>query len=277
MVIRDMLEQLKRTIVFLCIESPEGSIKTEKGNYQTVGTGFLVQIEGVNHLVTAKHVVTVRKGNEELARPMFLLCNTKKGHIRIRNLSALIVRDKIRWVCHDNPGVDVALLPVRLSPEEEDVITIPEKYFCDLKHLCELDDVFSLSFQPGADNTKIVHPIIRTGTISRINQNGTFMIDSNAFPGNSGSPVFTRPLPGHIEERPKGKTKVDAPPPGYFIGIIGAYLPYRDPAISVQTGRPRIIFEENTGLCICWSVAFLNEIIASKAFKEQLKYLKKLK
>jgi predicted oxidoreductase (fatty acid repression mutant protein) len=58
---------------------------------------------------------------------------------------------------------------------------------------------------------------------------------------------------------------------GKFIGIIGEYVPYREVAISAQTGRARVIFEENTGLSKVWSVDFIKEIIDSDKFKEQLK------
>jgi hypothetical protein len=32
------------------------------------------------------------------------------------------------------------------------------------------------------------------------------------------------------------------------IGIVSSYIPYQDAAISPQTKRPRIVFEENSGL-----------------------------
>ena len=31
--------------------------------------------------------------------------------------------------------------------------------------------------------------------------------------------------------------------------MVKSYVPYQDVAISRQTGRPRVVFEENTGLC----------------------------
>ena len=62
---------------------------------------------------------------------------------------------------------------------------------------------------------------------------------------------------------------------GKFIGIIGEYLPYKEIAVSVQTGRPRVVFEENTGLSRVWSVEYLNEIIESDAFKDQIENIKK--
>ena len=57
---------------------------------------------------------------------------------------------------------------------------------------------------------------------------------------------------------------------GKFIGIIGEYLPYQEVAISTQTGRPRVVFEENTGLSRVWSVNFIREIMESNTFKQQL-------
>jgi len=46
--------------------------------------------------------------------------------------------------------------------------------------------------------------------------------------------------------------------------------------LSTQTGRPRITFEENTGLPKVWSVEFTKEIIESKVFKKQLERLSKI-
>jgi len=57
---------------------------------------------------------------------------------------------------------------------------------------------------------------------------------------------------------------------GKFIGIIGEYLPYQEVAISTQTGRKRVVFEENTGISRVWSVNFIREIVESNTFKQQL-------
>jgi V8-like Glu-specific endopeptidase len=53
--------------------------------------------------------------------------------------------------------------------------------------------IFSLYPQPGIRIRQRISPIIRTGTISVMNDDRTFYIDAAAFPGNSGSPVFLRP------------------------------------------------------------------------------------
>ena len=33
-----------------------------------------------------------------------------------------------------------------------------------------------------------------------------------------------------------------------LIGLVQSYVPYRDTAVSLQTGKPKVIFEENSGL-----------------------------
>lgn len=47
-----------------------------------------------------------------------------------------------------------------------------------------------------------------------------------------------------------------------LIGIVAAYLPYKDIAVSAQTGRQRIVFEENSGLTIIYPVDYILEAIA---------------
>ena len=133
----------------------------------------------------------------------------------------------------------------------------------------ELYDVFFLSYQPGIEPKINISPVIRSGIISMINNDKSFYIDASAFPGNSGSPVFLKPSPIRFDE--KGGISIGgASLGGKFIGIVGEYVPYREYAVSLQTGRLRVMFEENTGLSKVWSVEFIKEIIDSDTFKEQL-------
>ena len=129
--------------------------------------------------------------------------------------------------------------------------------------------MFFLSYQPGIRIQQRISPIIRSGIISLINEDNTFFVDAAAFPGNSGSPVFLK-LSSVVNE----SGQVSYQTGGKFIGVIGEYLPYQEVAISTQTNRPRVVFEENTGLSRVWSVSFINEIMKSKAFNEQLSRIK---
>ena len=63
------------------------------------------------------------------------------------------------------------------------------------------------------------------------------LIDSMTFPGNSGCPVV-------ISSEGEGGAE------GKLIGVHHSTLPYREEAVSRQTGRVRIVFEDNMGLAM---------------------------
>jgi hypothetical protein len=141
--------------------------------------------------------------------------------------------------------------------------------------LHELYDVFFLSHQPGVELGGKINPVIRKGMISRINSDGTILIDGSAFPGNSGSPVFLTPSPMRYDEQGNTiKTIGDDGIDGRFVGIITSYVPYQEVAISMQTKRPRVIFEENTGLSTVFPVKLILELLNSESFQKQLAAIK---
>jgi hypothetical protein len=59
-----------------------------------------------------------------------------------------------------------------------------------------------------------------------------------------------------------------------LIGVISSYIPYSDTAISLQTKRPRITFEENSGLCIVIPSNEITKLINSEDVKQFDKSLK---
>jgi hypothetical protein len=160
---------------------------------------------------------------------------------------------------------DLALIPFGIRPDF-DAKVVPEKMFLESTQLLELQDLFFVSFQPGIDAPDSITPVTRRGMVSVLNSDGTFYMDAFAFPGNSDSPVFVKPSPVTFVE---GGTAIGDPRACQFVGIIGEYLPYREAAISTQTRRPRVIFEENTGLARVWPVQALREMTASPVFRAQ--------
>jgi hypothetical protein len=103
---------------------------------------------------------------------------------------------------------------------------------------------------------------VRSGTLARVRDllartSKIFLVDAFVFPGNSGGPVILKPEAIAIEG-----TKAQIAP--YLIGIVQAYVPYQDVAVSLQTGRPRVIFEENAGLAAVHPVDFIEETIAAR-------------
>jgi hypothetical protein len=67
------------------------------------------------------------------------------------------------------------------------------------------------------------------------------LIDAFVFSGNSGGPVF-KPCRTALA---LGELETDC-----LIGMVKAYMPYTDSALSRQTGKVRVTFEENSGLAV---------------------------
>jgi hypothetical protein len=225
------------------------------------------------HVVTAKHVIFDSKNNKISDQDLFVFYNLKDGSMKPVSISSVKKEANVDWIFHQNAQVDIALIPFPLNTEKDDIKIILDSAFLSSDKFLETYDVFFLSFQPGTENVERISLIIRKGMISKLNTDGTFFIDGFAFPGNSGSPVFIKP--DAVRFGDKGFTIGSDPIGGKFIGIIGAYIPYREMAFSIQTKQPRIMFEENTGLSQVWPVVLINEIIESVPFKDQLSKIRK--
>lgn len=228
-----------------------------------VGTGFVVghciSEEGeekkyITFLVTNKHVlqnkddIILRFGNSDhtgvLDYPVKL--NEQSGSI---------------WVGNPSPDIDIATFFINAQVLEKD--TAAFSFFNLDEHamgiaemkvsgVSEGDGVFVLGFPMGIVAAQTMHVIARAGFIARIrdvinSQASEYLIDASIFPGNSGGPVVVRPEISAIT----GTQSINR---AALIGIVKSYVPYRDVAISQQTGNPRVIFEENSGLALVETV-----------------------
>ena len=120
--------------------------------------------------------------------------------------------------------------------------------------------VYALGFPLGQVDT-IKAPICRLGCISRImdaflmqNKNPTFLVDAQVFPGNSGGPIVSRPEYMSIQNTPTNDK-------ANLIGILSQYIPYQERLYSLQTGRERMLQEENSGLTIVHPVDRIKEVV----------------
>jgi S1-C subfamily serine protease len=172
------------------------------------------------------------------------------------------------WIGHPDAKVDVAVMAVngeRLKADgirfhffENDNHTATRARMRDVG-IGEGDGVFALGFPLGLVGGDRNYVIVRQGVLARIRDtlagaSSDFLVDLAIFPGNSGGPVILRP-----ESTAIGDTL--AQDTAYLLGIVSSYLPYQDIAISAQTKRARIIFEENTGLASVFPVDFIDETI----------------
>ena len=105
--------------------------------------------------------------------------------------------------------------------------------------------------------------IVRQGIIARVDEEvleqGFYYIDASAYPGNSGGPVIHKPeliaITGTSNNSSAG-----------LIGVISSGETYSDIAVSQQTGEPKVVFTEQTGLIRVVPTELIFEII-DKAFK----------
>ena len=229
-----------------------------------IGTGFIVghfirEDEGgtkqyLTFLVTNKHVlagkpsIIVRFEHSDRAKvldyPVNL--NDEKGSI---------------WVGNPADSVDVAAFHVNHELLANDKAVL--EFFSLTDHamgiaemaeagVSEGDGVFVLGFPMGIVSEQSMYVIARLGSIARVRdvlhgKESSILIDANIFPGNSGGPVIIRPETSAIT----GTKTISR---AALIGIVKSYVPYKDVAVSQQTGKPRVIFEENSGLALVETV-----------------------
>lgn len=224
-----------------------------------VGTGFLYGLlNGTNDsgqktyrvfLVSNKHVL-------RNLTSLFLKFNPQNDQASIDFPVNIKKEDgKPAWFGHPDPKVDVAVLAINLDVMVKhgakfEFIRSDENAFVTQQlidaHITEGDSVYALGFPMGIVDTDRQYVIVRQGCVARIRdmyekRKTDFLCDVMVFPGNSGGPVFIKPDVASVTgTKPNQKSGL--------IGIVKGYIPYKDVAVSQQTQRPRITFEENSGL-----------------------------
>lgn len=239
-----------------------------------IGTGFLFgkfikahpddpsKKDYTVYLVTNKHVIArhrsiILRFNPQTNQP------AKDYPVNLYNKEGVQL-----WTGHPNPDVDVAVLRINLQTihaegmkyglfkSDTDAIT---SVAMQSNGLSEGDFIYALGFPMGLVSKDRQHVMVRSGIIARIRdlyekRSSDYTVDAFVFPGNSGGPVITKPEMISIQ----GTTPYRK---ATLVGIIKSYIPYQDVAISKQTGKPRVIFEENTGLSLVEPVDRILEAI----------------
>src|SRR5260370_39693629 len=95
--------QIRESVVFFGYPD-----KTQKSGIRCIGTGFLLEYEGVQYLVTAKHL------SHSLGRDPFLIRVNKKDGTA-ENLPA----DDVDWTEHPDPTMDVSVVPLTIEDQSK--------------------------------------------------------------------------------------------------------------------------------------------------------------
>jgi len=233
---------------------------SNKKTINWIGTGFIVgrpigTDKNNNKLyntfiVTNKHVLE-NKPN------IVIRFNSLLGNTPLDVPIVLINNGVSIWAGHNFKEIDVAAFPI--NPNILNANSAQFQYFRmdeHVMHVSEMksngvsegDGIFVLGFPMGIVGKQKNHVIARVGAIARIRdviegQQTPYLIDASVYPGNSGGPVIIRPELIAIEGTQAIKK-------ASLIGIVKSYVSFSDIAISQQTGNPRVIFEENSGLAL---------------------------
>ena len=201
------------------------------------------------YLVTNRHVLA------PLTSPVIRMNPDGLEPAKVFDISLHDVDGQSLWAFHPDESVDVAVTTINF---QHDVLTdISWNVFESDHHalttegmraagISEANHVVVLGFPMGIVGEVRNAVLVRTGSIARLRDlfdgyGNSFLVDATVLPGNSGGPVVQLVEPVSIEGT-QNQTKSN------LIGIVAEYLTYSDLAVSQQTGRARVSFEENAGL-----------------------------
>lgn len=238
----------------------------DDGNQKPIGTGFLVQTPS-NHiaLVTAKHVVFTKKGEGPIVSNLAYRINNKKGKSFLVLDSFATAKVKSDWIKSKKYDVACRLI---VRAKTTDFLMIPYSAFLPTKQLQAGAPLFIIGFPLGMRSVEYAMPIVRRATVARPGPDN-ILVDGFVFPGNSGGPVIYEPCVRIGKGLSTPILQGD-----WLVGLVLSEVSYVEHAISSKTGRPRVTFEDNTGLCNILSADHILELLNTTQF---LKYDRELK
>lgn len=261
---------IKSTVVFLYAE--------KDAQFGPVGTGFLMGVDDLTkslfttYLVTAKHVL---KDSTNYFQKIYVRINRKDSlaaYIRIN-----LYRDgrKKNIFVNGDSTVDIAVIPFEPNPNTLDFKRLPTTFipknedFFDLE-ITEGTNIFFTGLFTNYKGKKKNYPIIRFGKVAlftdeKINWDGTetnlYLIEANAFGGNSGSPVFFYDFLSGVKGQLGPSPKVLK-----LAGILkGHFNDYTEPVTKDGNIIPLSLY--NNGIASVVPSYFLEEILFSGELK----------
>ena len=185
---------------------------------------------------------------------------------------SLLLKHQGQSLVFSHSTADVAVVPINLNVlKDQGFQPVYFRSNANIEIVAEMkarqategDGVFLLGFPMNLTGASRHHAICRRGCIARIRDlfeglSNEYLIDAMVFPGNSGGPVLSEPTLSSLE----GTQNI---PGSSLIGIVRRYHTFREVAVSAQTGAPRVVFEDNSGLGVVIPVDAINEAIALHA------------
>jgi hypothetical protein len=216
-------------------------------------------------LVSNRHVFDGRQN-------LVLRFNPKESKPAKEYELPLSLNGKQLWAAPTDPTLDVAVQLINMNKLRDDGIQAEffesDSMAVDMARAGELgvtegDGAFVLGFPLQLVGGERNFVIVRQASIARIRDtiakvSKDFLLDTFIFPGNSGGPVVLRPEITSIQGTKSQNQSL-------LIGLVSFFRTYQEVAVSKQTGRPRVMFEENAGLASVVTVDGIREAIAEAA------------
>ncbi len=239
--------------------------KASSGKIAWFGTGFIVgkpvsESDITLLLITNKHV----------------LCGRQNVCVRLAKSDGSLITTDVSledagvkcYSEHPDPNVDIAAVSLNadffIENELETACFNIDSHAMDSSvFLARGGDagsfVYMLGYPMGLVDMESNAPICRLGCVARIDEREiartkNILIDIQNFPGNSGSPIVSKPEVLSIE----GTLAIGE---SVLLGIVHSYIPYQERLINSQTGETVEIRSEISGLEKCNPVEFIREVI----------------
>lgn len=232
-----------------------------------IGTGFfvkrIVDKDGSAYptLVSNKHVF-------ENVQSIILRLK-KRDSDAFDTVEASLEKDnKKLYYSHPNDEIDIAVLPLNVN------VIVGNNFAFNAfdidGHAMTSDElrksgvdegslIHMLGFPMGLVNINSTLPICRLGCVARmsaaqISESHNILVDIQNFPGNSGSPIVTRPEIVSISGTPSFNKSI-------LLGIVHSYIPYQESLINSQTKKVVEIRSENSGIALVHPVEYIREVV----------------
>ena len=182
---------------------------------------------------------------------------------------------KLLYSTHDDEKIDIAVVLINGRFLTENNLLFSA--FNTKEHLLKSSElknlgvdegsyVYMLGFPMGLVNIDSNTPICRGGCIARIDENEInstkqFLLDIQNFPGNSGSPIITKPEIISIGNSAFNKS--------VLIGIVLGYKPYEEKLINAQTKKIVEIRSENSGIAVVNPAEFILQVIEKELNRQK--------
>lgn len=275
-------DDIRKCVVFLGYADPADR---ERGIH-VKGTGFFQIYEGVNYLVTARHVAHELQDIGWVVR-----MNKRDG--TCKNIEA----DSVAWVFHPDDNVDLAVTPFFFTPQliaAFDHLNLPHERLLTAEmmdnHYIGLgDSCFTIGLFHLLVGEKRNLPIVHGGSIALLPGDGkipvrdwfdekktrmveAFVIESQSMPGLSGSPVLVQPT---ITTDASLRRRDGTTSPGsqltvennsYLLGIFqAAWHAKPSEIVAVDRGKPIVV---SVGMGIVIPAQRLVEVFELPALKK---------